>query len=93
MKTFFRTEIGTPFSNGGQHDTEESLREFMRALEADMVSPFFSGYQARCLFRAGSSSASSQLQPYRLIDDADVLIKMPCHLGFPLYFGSMLPNL
>ena len=37
MKTFFRTEIGTPFSNGGQHDTEESLREFMRALEADMV--------------------------------------------------------
>ena len=38
MKTFFRTEIGTPFSNGGQHDTEESLREFMRALEADMVS-------------------------------------------------------
>lgn len=37
VKTFFRTEIGTPFSNGGQHDTEESLREFMRALEADMV--------------------------------------------------------
>ena len=40
VRTFFRTEIGTPFSNGGQHDTEESLREFMRALEADMVSPF-----------------------------------------------------
>ena len=38
VKTFFRTEIGTPFSNGGQHDTEESLREFMRALEADLVS-------------------------------------------------------
>lgn len=38
MKTFFRTEIGMPFSNGGQHDTEESLREFMRALEADLVS-------------------------------------------------------
>ena len=41
MKTFFRTEIGTPFSNGGQHDTEESLREFMRALEADMVYSLF----------------------------------------------------
>ncbi len=40
VRTFFRTEIGAPFSNGGQHDTEESLREFMRALEADMVSPF-----------------------------------------------------
>lgn len=40
VRTFFRTEIGTPFSNGGQHDTEESLREFMRALEADMVTFF-----------------------------------------------------
>ena len=51
MKTFFRTEIGTPFSNGGQHDTEESLREFMRALEADMVSEARRRCTLPCHFR------------------------------------------
>ena len=75
MKTFFRTEIGSPFSNGGQHDTEESLREFMRALEADMVSPL---HQARGYYPVYSGSASSQLQPSQVILGVAVIIKYIC---------------
>ena len=84
VKTFFRTEIGTPFSNGGQHDTEESLREFMRALEADMVSPLFGVIQHDVSCAVSDLWLFSAAKPHWTFPclrlGGDILNQVACHI-------------